>query len=195
MKYILTNEVRKVKPRKGKQVVLYRIRATRNFTTYSFKRKIRFKDDKRTIVYEIEEKLVKAGDPGGFVQSEKNLSQKGSCWIDDEAYAFGSAVVRDDAYLGGKARIGDNVKLLDNTKVVDNIQLGGNNKLTGRSKAIGEGIYYDNGTYNNVCLGKIEVKAPSEKTNKKSKDPSNSSGKIKIEIQLGGKKIVNDFEF
>lgn len=77
MKYILTNEVRKVKPRKGKQVVLYRIRATRNFTTYSFKRKIRFKDDKRTIVYEIEEKLVKAGDPGALFSLKKTYPKRG----------------------------------------------------------------------------------------------------------------------
>ena len=30
---------------------------------------------------------VRAGDLGGFVQSEENLSQEGSCWIYDNALA------------------------------------------------------------------------------------------------------------
>ena len=40
---------------------------------------------------------VHAGDLGGFVQSEENLSQEGQCWI------AGNAVVAEEAYVYGDA--------------------------------------------------------------------------------------------
>ncbi|MGH9422571.1 MAG: hypothetical protein ACRD3J_21520, partial [Thermoanaerobaculia bacterium] len=42
---------------------------------------------------------VKAGDLGGFVASERNLSHLGACWIGDEAQVFGEATVSDDAQV------------------------------------------------------------------------------------------------
>lgn len=36
---------------------------------------------------------IKAGDKGGFVQSDHNLSQEGCCWISGEAKVFGNAKV------------------------------------------------------------------------------------------------------
>nr|WP_302136653.1 hypothetical protein [uncultured Schaedlerella sp.] len=42
---------------------------------------------------------VEAGELGGFVQSEQNLSQEGTCWIYDDAVCCGEAVVKQDAEL------------------------------------------------------------------------------------------------
>lgn len=42
---------------------------------------------------------VGAGELGGFVQSEQNLSQEGECWIYDDAICCGEAVVKQDAEL------------------------------------------------------------------------------------------------
>lgn len=42
---------------------------------------------------------VEAGELGGFVQSEQNLSQEGACWIYDDAICCGEAVVKQDAEL------------------------------------------------------------------------------------------------
>ena len=42
---------------------------------------------------------VKEGDIGGFVDSEKNLSQEGNCWI------FDNAIVSDDAKVSGYAMV------------------------------------------------------------------------------------------
>ena len=197
MKYVMSNEMRKVKPRNGEEITLYRIRAIKDFTAYVLKRKVRFKEDKRSIVYQIEKKLIRAGDPGGFIQSEKNLSQNGSCWIDDDAFAFGQAKVCDDAYLGGKAAIGGKVKLYDDTKVTDSVQLGGSIKLYGRTKIIGTGSYFDNGVYKDLCLGKetIEANTKAAITEKEAKPSQPSRGKIRIEIEFDEKKYVNDFEF
>lgn len=194
MKYVLSNEMRKIKPRQGKEVVLYRIKAIQNFTVMSLKSKVRYEGEKRTIVRVIEEKRIKAGDSGGFVQSEKNLSQEGSCWIDNDAFAFGAAKVCDDAYLGGRAAIGGKVKLFDETKVVDEVQLGGSMKLYGHSVIIGKGSYYDNGVYKNLCVGYVEEQESTEETTEQAKE-SNSSREVKVEVEIDGKKIVTISNF
>lgn len=74
---------------------------------------------------DIPEYGVKAGDLGGLVTSKNMLSHKGSCWIGEEAEAFGNVSIGDDAYLGGNAsvRTGSNthmVYLLNNTRVEGN---------------------------------------------------------------------------
>lgn len=51
---------------------------------------------------------VKAGDLGGWVGSEKNLSQKGDAWVGGNAQVGGNAWVGDNAQVGGNARVGGN---------------------------------------------------------------------------------------
>lgn len=46
---------------------------------------------------------VKAGEFGGWVESEKNLSQSGDCWIAMEAKAYDGAEIGDSAILTSKA--------------------------------------------------------------------------------------------
>ena len=48
---------------------------------------------------------VKAGDLGGFVESEKNLSHEGNCWIYDNAIVYASAKILDSAQVFGYACI------------------------------------------------------------------------------------------
>lgn len=54
---------------------------------------------------------VKAGDKGGYIESERNLSHNGECWIYGEARVFGAAKVSgaarvsDAAWVGGAARV------------------------------------------------------------------------------------------
>lgn len=43
---------------------------------------------------------VKVGDIGGFVSSKKILSHEGSCWIGDDATAYGNVRIEQDAYIG-----------------------------------------------------------------------------------------------
>ena len=51
---------------------------------------------------------VKAGDLGGYVESEKNLSQNGDCWV------YGSARIFDSAWVGGSALIFDSAEVYEN---------------------------------------------------------------------------------
>ena len=50
---------------------------------------------------------VRAGDLGGFVESESNLSQEGTCWIYDNAIACENARVTEDSTLHRSAKVLD----------------------------------------------------------------------------------------
>ena len=54
---------------------------------------------------DIPEFNVKAGDLGGYLEKEENLSSSGSCWVSDKAWVFGEALVFDKARVSGKARV------------------------------------------------------------------------------------------
>ena len=55
---------------------------------------------------------VKAGDLCGYIESEKNLSQEGLCWVSGNAQVSGNAWVSDVVWpvkrLGGKRSEGQN---------------------------------------------------------------------------------------
>lgn len=46
---------------------------------------------------------VSAGEKGGWVEKEENLSQSGNAWVRDNAEVFGNAKVRDNAEVSGNA--------------------------------------------------------------------------------------------
>lgn len=86
---------------------------------------------------------VKAGDLGGWVQGEQNLTQSGLCWVGDEAIArdfaqvsgdavllkraiaMGECEISGDAVVGGYAVISDMVRVADNAYVCDDAQISG----------------------------------------------------------------------
>ena len=104
MKYtILTNET---KVHNG--VTLYRIQSLKDFSD------------------------VKAGDKGGWIEKESNLSQYGDAWIYGNAKVYDNAIVHDDAWVHddamvyGNAKIYDNAMVCGNAKVYDNAMVCGN---------------------------------------------------------------------
>ena len=54
---------------------------------------------------------VKAGDLGGWIESEANLSQEHEAWVSGEARVFGNARVFDEARVSGKARVSDEARV------------------------------------------------------------------------------------
>ena len=61
---------------------------------------------------------VKAGDIGGYVESEDNLSQEGNCWIYDDA------IVKDKAKVLDIAEVKGNAQVLDHAIVTNGIIVG-----------------------------------------------------------------------
>ena len=116
-KYELTSETMVVHG----NIVLHRIRALRDFAN------------------------VKAGDLGGWIEAEKNLSQSGNCWVHDNAKVWGGACVLGNAHVTqraqvfgramvmGTARVRDNAKVYDEAIVSEEAEVGDNVKVYGRS--------------------------------------------------------------
>ena len=48
---------------------------------------------------------VKAGDIGGWIEKEENLSHEGTCWVYDEAKVYNEAVVCGEAEVCGEAKV------------------------------------------------------------------------------------------
>lgn len=62
---------------------------------------------------------IKAGELGGYIESEKNLSQKGDCWIYPNAKAMDNSQVKDNAELLDYAEIYDEAIVCDDARIYD----------------------------------------------------------------------------
>lgn len=60
---------------------------------------------------------VKAGDIGGYIEKEENLSHCGTCWIYDNAKVYDNALVSDNAKLYNTARAYENAEIMNNAKL------------------------------------------------------------------------------
>lgn len=86
---------------------------------------------------------VKKGELGGYVESERNLSQEGNCWV------CGNAKVYDNAWVFGNAKVYGNAKVCDNAWVFGNAEVCGNAEVYGDADYItikGLGSKYRNTT-------------------------------------------------
>ena len=80
---------------------------------------------------------IKKGEIGGFVESERNLSHNGNCWIHDEAKVYekakvyGDAQIYDHSMVYGKAKVYGHAKLFKSALVTENAKIYGSSCLTG----------------------------------------------------------------
>ncbi len=120
-KYELTNETINIENKK-----LFRIKALKDFG------------------------CVKAGDLGGYVENENNLSQENNCWIYNNARVYGDAVVSGNAWVFDDAKVFDNAAVFgkawvfENAKVYDDARVFGKAEVYGKAKVLGEAWVYDN---------------------------------------------------
>lgn len=87
---------------------------------------------------------IKAGDLGGYVESENNLSQEGDCWICDNAIVCGDARIKDNAYVSGNTIVKDFVRICRNAVIFGNVELSDNVHISGNAKISGEIALSDN---------------------------------------------------
>lgn len=131
-KYKLTNQTMLFKDR-----TLYRIQALINFGD------------------------VEAGDLGGWIESEENLSQNGNCWIYDEAKVYdkakvfdsakiydygevyGNAYVHDYAIIKDKAKAYGNAWILNGAVVCDEAYIQNNACICNNAMVCGDSTIYD----------------------------------------------------
>ena len=75
--------------------------------------------------------FIKKGDKGGFVESEENLSQVGSCWIYNDTKVCGNAWVFGDAMVYGNAKVYGNACVFGDAEIYDNVRVYGNAEVFG----------------------------------------------------------------
>lgn len=96
---------------------------------------------------------VKAGEFGGWIESEKNLSQYDNAWINDEAMVFdnanvfGSAKVFGDANVFGNAKVFGNAIVYNYATIYDNARIFGNANIFGNATIKGDAKVHNNYDY------------------------------------------------
>jgi hypothetical protein len=90
-----------------------------------------------TAARDIPELGVQEGDLGGFIESEQNLSHRGTCWVFAGA-VYEQAVISDGATVRGEGvQVHGQAKLDGGFTAYDNAQLYGNFRGTGCGKVAG----------------------------------------------------------
>ena len=92
---------------------------------------------------------IKSGDLGGWVESEKNLSQFCNAWVSGNAMVFGNARVygnarvfgdawvSDDATVSGEAWVYGNARVFGKARVYGNARVFGNAWVFGKARVYG----------------------------------------------------------
>lgn len=114
-KYILTNHTCQVEGH-----TLYRIRALKDFAG------------------------VRAGELGGYVEQEHNLSQYGNCWICNNAIVYDYAQAKDNAKLKDACYVHGYVKLSGDCDISGCANLAGNVQIRKKGKISGNAVLTGN---------------------------------------------------
>jgi hypothetical protein len=92
---------------------------------------------------------VRKGSKGGYIESERNLSQTGDAWVYDNAVVSGNALVTDNASVMNNAHVSGNARITghaqirhsstvtDNAQVTDNAMTTMNGHVSGNAKILG----------------------------------------------------------
>ena len=89
---------------------------------------------------------IKAGDLGGFIENERNLSHEDNAWVSgnakviDNARVSDNALVIDNARVSGEAWVDGNARVSGNARVIDNARVSGYAKVGGKAIVGGEAL-------------------------------------------------------
>lgn len=81
---------------------------------------------------------VKAGDLGGYIEKEDNLSQYDYCWVYDNAKVFGDAWIYGDAMVYGNARVDGDARIYGNAEVYGNAMVYDYTRVSGNAYVHGD---------------------------------------------------------
>lgn len=90
---------------------------------------------------------VKAGDLGGWIEKEENLSQEGNAWVYGNAKVYGNALICGNVQVRGAAWVYDNAKVYGGAKVY------GNDWVYGNIQVCDDALIYGNSGIASVQLG------------------------------------------
>lgn len=88
---------------------------------------------------------VRAGDVGGYIEKEENLSQYGNAWV------YGDARVYGNARVSGDARVYGNAEVYGNARVCGNAEVSGNARVSGDAWVSGDADYATASGFGSEC--------------------------------------------
>ena len=105
-------------------------------------------------IIRIEDNLV-----GGWIESEKNLSQSGKCFVYDNAKVYDDAIIYGNTKVYNNTKVYGNAKVYDDAIIYDNAEVYGNAEVYDNAEVYGNAIIYSNAkVYGNTnVLGDTEV--------------------------------------
>lgn len=87
---------------------------------------------------------VVAGDIGGWIEHENNLSHGGNAWVSGNAWVYGDAQVYGDARVYGDAWVYGNAQVSGNARVYGDAQVHGDAQVSGNAWVSGNARVYGN---------------------------------------------------
>ena len=102
---------------------------------------------------------VKKGELGGYIESKSNLSQRGNCWVFDNAKVYDNARVYDNAEVFEEAKVFGSARIYDNAAIFGRAEVYGNAQIHGNAEVCGYAwIFYNANVYGNALIyGNAEV--------------------------------------
>lgn len=104
---------------------------------------------------------VKAGDEGGWIETEENLSHAGTCWLDEDSFVADHAMLKDHAYLEKsslteQAEVGGHA-LIKRSTIHDEFAVNGNAAVTD-SVLTGTGVINGESQVSDSLIDHLTVK-------------------------------------
>ena len=90
---------------------------------------------------------VKKGELGGWIESEKNLSQCGDAWVGGHATVYDNARVDDNATVRDSATVFDNSEVYGDATVCENATVYGDAEVGGDAWVSGDARVYENADF------------------------------------------------
>lgn len=97
---------------------------------------------------DIPEHDVKAGDLGGWIEAERNLSQNGEAWVTGSAWVTGEALVTGSARVIGNAWVSGNARIMKSSDCITIGAIGSRNDTSTFYRGADEKIYVSCGCFN-----------------------------------------------
>ena len=124
--------------------------------------------------------IIPKGQSGGYIESEQNLSQEGSCWIGFGNNVCDNALITGNAYVGGgSSKIRGNVIIKDNaichnSFIQDNVIIANNSVIKtscikDNVEIFGNSIVKDSDIFGNVWIENALIENKQLKDNEKIK--------------------------
>lgn len=85
---------------------------------------------------------VKAGELGGWIEKEENLSHEGESWAYKDAIICENAKVKENAIISENAVVRENAIISGNAQIHGNAQIYGCSKIHGDAEIFGNAIVY-----------------------------------------------------